>query len=89
MNEFNFTSVNHDERTVEFLKRDFAILLQGIEGKSLSEINLDAVIELLDMLKNEVAKVRDGIVARDNFISYTMNPDDVSSVFAKTSGRKL
>jgi len=89
MNEFNFTPANHDERTVEFLKRDFAILLQGIEGKSLSEINLDAVIELLDMLKNEVVNVRDGIVARDNFISYTMNPDDVSSVFSKTSGPKL
>ena len=89
MNEANFTQAKLDERTVEFLKRDFAILLQGIEGKSLSEINLDAVIELLDMLKNEVENVKDGIVARDNFISYTMNPDDMSSIFAKTSGPKL
>lgn len=87
MDKFNFTSVNNDERAVEFLKKDFAILLQGIEGKNLSEINLDAVIELLDILKNEVEKVRDGIVARDNFISHYIN--DVSSVFAKTSERKL
>lgn len=75
---------NNDEITVEFLKKDFAILLKGIEGKTLDEINLDAVIELLEMLKREVANVRDGIRARDNFISYTMNPDDMSSVFAKT-----
>ena len=92
MNKFDFpanASANYDERTVEFLKKDFAILLKGIEGKSLSEINLDAVIELLEMLKHEVENVRDGIVARDNFISYAMNPEDMSSVFEKTSGPKL
>ena len=81
-------SENHDERTVELLKRDFAILLKGIEGKSLDEINFDAVIEFLEALKDEVAKVRDGSRARDNFISYTMNPDDMSLVFAKTAESK-
>lgn len=89
MFEFDFVPANHDERTVEFLKRDFAILLKGIEGKSLNEINLDAVIEILERLKYEVENVKAGFVARDNFISYTMNPEDMSSVFAKPSGPKL
>ncbi len=88
MNDNNFDVANHDERTVEFLQKDFGILLKGIEGKRLDEINLDAVIELLETLKGEVANVRDGIIARDNFISYTMNPDDMSSVFAKDKAVK-
>ena len=76
-------SVDYDDRTLEFLRRDFSILTKGIEGKRLEDINLDAVMELLDMLKSEVQNVKDGIRARDNFISYTMKPEEMSSVFSK------
>lgn len=81
MNDNNFNAVDYDEKAVEFLKSDFSILLKGIEGKKLDEINLDAVIELLEILKSEVERVKDGVRARDNFISYTIDPDNVSSIF--------
>lgn len=38
---------------------------------------------LLDMLKKEVQGVKDGIRTRDHFISYTMKPEEMSSVFSK------
>ena len=81
MNDNNFNAVDYDEKAVEFLKSDFSILLKGIEGKKLDEINLDTVIELLEILKSEVERVKDGVRARDNFISYTIDPDNVSSIF--------
>ncbi len=78
----------HDERTMNFLKKDFAILLRGIEGKRLEEINLDAIIELLGMLQDEVEDVKQGIRARDRFISYTMTPEEMPDVFTKTDTKK-
>ena len=83
MSDNNFNVVDYDEKAVEFLRNDFSILLKGTEGKKLDEINLDAVIELLEILKSEVERVKDGIRARDNFISYTIDPDNISNVFAK------
>ena len=88
MNDNNFNAVDYDERAVEFLKNDFSILLKGIEGKKLDEINLDAVIELLEILKTEVERIKEGVRARDNFVSYTIDPDNVSSIFDKTDTLK-
>ena len=56
---------------------------KGIEGRKLEDINLDAVMDLLDMLKREVQGVKDGIRTRDHFISYTMKPEEMSSAFSK------
>ena len=88
MNDNNFNAVDYDEKAVEFLKSDFSILLKGIEGKKLDEINLDTVIELLEILKTEVERIKEGVRARDNFVSYTIDPDNVSSIFDKTDTLK-
>jgi len=88
MNDNSFNAVDYNKKAVEFLKSDFSILLKGIEGKKLDEINLDAVIELLEILKSEVERVKDGVRARDNFISYTMDPNNVSNVFSNVDTPK-
>ena len=73
-----------DERTVEFLKRDFSILIKGTEGKSLDEINLNSVFEFIGLLEEEVRNVKAGIRARDNFISYTLDSSEIPFMFELT-----
>lgn len=73
----------HDERTMGFLRKDFAVLLKGIKGKRLDQINLDAIVEYLDMLIAELNDVKQGIVARDHFFSRINDPDECFDIFKR------
>jgi len=62
---------NHGQRAVEALAKDIAILSAGITGKEPENINFDAVLEYLELLKEETKRVQQGIYAKDNSIYYT------------------
>lgn len=70
----NNMNVNHEEygkRAVDALANDIAILASGIGGKSPENIDFDAVLEYIELLKAEVERVQQGIYAKDNSIYYT------------------
>lgn len=63
--------MNHGERAVAALAKDIAILANGITGKTPEEIDFDAVLQYIELLKSETERVQQGIYAKDNSIYYT------------------
>lgn len=74
-----------DQIALECLRKDFSILLRGTEGKKLEDIDLDQIIGLLDMLKNEVNDVKNGVRARDRFICHSFDVEESRSLFKKVT----
>ena len=62
---------DHGKRAVDALAKDAAAMAYALIGKTPEEINLDAVLEYLELLKSETERVKDGIYAKDNSILYT------------------
>lgn len=63
--------MDHGQIAVEALAKDIAILANGITGKTPENINFDAVLEYIELLKSETERVKKGIYAKDNSIYYT------------------
>ena len=63
--------MEHGQRAVEALAKDIAILANGITGKTPENIDFNAVLEYLELLKAEAERVSQGIYAKDNSIYYT------------------
>ena len=63
--------MNQGQIAIEALAKDIAILANGITGKTPENINFDAVLEYIELLKAETERVKDGIYAKDNSIYYT------------------
>ena len=58
----------HGKKAVEAFAKDVAALAGGITGKKPEDIEFAAVIEYLELLKNEAEKIQNGIYAKDNSI---------------------
>ena len=71
MTGFEAPNGNHGQQAVEALAKDVAYLAAQITGKSPESINFEAMIEYLELLKNEAKRVQQGIYAKDNSILYT------------------
>lgn len=54
----------------DLLIYDIDALSKGLQNKDLKDIDFDKVIEYLELLKNEVERVKSGIYAMDNSIHY-------------------
>ena len=70
MTNFETSNINHGQKAVETLAKDVAYLAASITGKSPENINFEAMIEYLELLKNETERVQQGIYAKDNSILY-------------------
>lgn len=74
--------MDHGQKAVEALAKDIAILASGISGKTPENLDFDAILEYIELLKAETERVSQGIYAKDNSIYYTSG-GEIS--FEKTS----
>lgn len=70
-----------NEFAVKYLKRDFELALKAIGDKPLEEINLETLEEYLKMVVGDVQRLRQGIVARDGFVSSTIQDEEATHLF--------
>ena len=63
--------MDHGQSAVEALAKDVAILASGITEKTPENLDFNAVLEYIELLKNEAERVSQGIYAKDNSIYYT------------------
>ena len=76
INNKNFTTTKiNGQKSVEALAKDIAILANGITGKTPEDIDFDSVLGYLELLKNEVERIKEGIYAKDNSIYYTSSEE--------------
>lgn len=68
---FETPNLNPGQQAVENLAKDVAYLAANITGKNPENINFEAMIEYLELLKNEAVRVQQGIYAKDNSILYS------------------
>lgn len=67
----NLPQKNNGQKAMEYLAKDIAILANGITGKTPEDVDFDSVLGYLELLKNEVERIKEGIYAKDNSIYYT------------------
>lgn len=76
--------MDHGQRAVEALAKDVAILASGITGKTPEKLDFNAVLEYIELLKNEAERVSQGIYAKDNSIYYTSGEEISFDKVSKT-----
>ena len=56
--------MNNGQKAVEALAKDIAILANGISGRNPEELDFNAILEYVELLKNEAERVQEGIYAK-------------------------
>lgn len=70
-----------DERALALFIQDCEMLPEGLRNQKIEDLNFDAIIDFLGHLMTEAQNMKNGIRARDNFMSYTMHISDISVMF--------
>jgi len=78
-----------DEIILSRLKKDFKILTEGLKNvKTPFVASFDAVSDYMSQLKNVVKKIKKGIIAKDDFCYYTIQPEEIPEMFVLDVGEE-
>ena len=76
------------EKAYKLLKKDFLILIKGLENNTFEETNIETVLNYLSILQAEILSIKDGLNSEDTFICCNVDIKDAPTFFINKENEK-